>query len=683
MSLNPSHSDGNDARIGESTSNNDHEPTNSNRTQDRSSENSDLRSANAGAGEAIMPENLTSSEGSEELRSPAASGSADTEAPQGNRSRRDSSRDTSPIFFSDDDNSSADDMVDSVRFNRDLDDDDEDDEDDDDDDDDEDDDENYGNESSEQQAGREPREDEAWLRDISVNSPSRLSNSQSSSNSSLNDPDFMKRVPVLEEVSKPKPRHKWFIVPEIMKRELGTGSRLHASDLFQKRCYGSLHVVQRLELMYKLEAHNGCVNALNFNQSGTILASASDDRKVMLWDWTLGKCVLQYESGHTSNVFQAKFLPLSGDRHIVSSARDGQVRMSVLSGTGVCKSTRELFRHKRPVNKLATLNDTPHVFHSAGEDGLVMNIDVREHRPRKFLIVRDEVTGRIPLFSIHNNPMNSHEFCVAGDDKYIRLYDKRRIDRNKAPLKKFCPHHLMSRFISVNVTCAIFNYNGTEILGSYNDDDIYLFDTKYSDGSDYVHRYRGHRNHVTVKGVTFFGPKSQFIVSGSDCGHIYFWEKNTERIVQWMAGDEEGIVNVMEPHPHVPVLATCGLDHDIKIWVPSCEQEPYLDGLKTIVKFNRKLRSDMRETADPWDLQLQGLWRHINRYERNRSRVLVPQDTPPTAAVTSSFDRIFNLRSSLSTVAAMNVDSLENSNSSSSSSSGDDEMVGRPQCSTS
>ena len=50
---------------------------------------------------------------------------------------------------------------------------------------------------------------------------------------------------------------------------------------------------------------------------------------------------------------------------------------------------------------------------------------------------------------------------------------------------------------SVYVTCAVFNYNGTEVLGSYSDDDIYLFDTKHEDGSEYVHKYEGHRNSDT------------------------------------------------------------------------------------------------------------------------------------------------------------------------------------------
>lgn len=40
-----------------------------------------------------------------------------------------------------------------------------------------------------------------------------------------------------------------------------------------------------------------------------------------------------------------------------------------------------------------------------------------------------------------------------------------------------------------------------ELLASYNDEDIYLFDSNHSDGADYRRRYKGHRNNAT--GVKF------------------------------------------------------------------------------------------------------------------------------------------------------------------------------------
>ena len=43
----------------------------------------------------------------------------------------------------------------------------------------------------------------------------------------------------------------------------------------------------------------------------------------------------------------------------------------------------------------------------------------------------------------------------------------------------------------------MFNYDGSEVIGSYNDEDVYLCKTDHSDGADYRKRYQGHRNHMT------------------------------------------------------------------------------------------------------------------------------------------------------------------------------------------
>jgi DDB1- and CUL4-associated factor 8 len=39
----------------------------------------------------------------------------------------------------------------------------------------------------------------------------------------------------------------------------------------------------------------------------------------------------------------------------------------------------------------------------------------------------------------------------------------------------------------------------------------------------------------------------------------------------------------LEPHPHVPILATSGLDDDVKIWIPSNEDTPALANLKQVI----------------------------------------------------------------------------------------------------
>ncbi|XP_059468707.1 DDB1- and CUL4-associated factor 8 isoform X2 [Neocloeon triangulifer] len=443
-------------------------------------------------------------------------------------------------------------------------------------------------------------------------SPAGIIDRRKSSESEGNDED--ESMPVV--LTKRKPSHKWHMVQEVASRQYGTSTKKQMPVLFTDRFYGSRHAVERLELMYKLDEHHGCVNALNFNESGSKLVSGSDDMRVIVWDWAIGKKYLEFVSGHRSNVFQTKFMPGSNDSLIVTCARDGQVRLATLSTTGTCRGTRKLAQHNQSAHKLTLHPECPEEILSAGEDGFVISIDLRQPTPNKLLLVR-EAGKKVPLYSISSHPLDLNEFCLGGRDQFVRFYDKRY---PKQLVKKFKPQHMGDSNTNCQITCAVYNYNGTEVLASYNDDDIFLFDTRHSDGADYVHRYEGHRNSATVKGVNFFGPRSEYVVSGSDCGNLFFWDKETEAILQFMHGDENGVVNCLEPHPHVPILATSGLDDDVKIWIPSYEDAPAMANLKQTVISNSKGRVDERSgNAESFDGQmLWYLWRQIRRSNATR-----------------------------------------------------------------
>ncbi|XP_015285041.1 PREDICTED: DDB1- and CUL4-associated factor 8 [Gekko japonicus] len=371
-------------------------------------------------------------------------------------------------------------------------------------------------------------------------------------------------------------RPHWQALRALRGRELG------ASPRFIYDACGARVFVQRFRLQYGLERHVGCVNTLHFNQRGTWLASGSDDLKVVVWDWVWRKPVLEFESGHKSNVFQAKFLPNSGDSTIAMCARDGQVRVAELSATQCCKNTKKVAQHKGASHKLALEPNSPCTFLSAGEDAVVFTIDLRQDRPASKLVVTKEKEKKVGLYTIYVNPSNTHQFAVGGRDECVRIYDQRKIDENESNgvLKKFCPPHLVNSESKANITCLVYSHDGSELLASYNDEDIYLFNASHSDGAEYIKRYKGHRNSATVKGVNFYGPKSEFVVSGSDCGHVFLWEKASCQVVQFMEGDKGGVVNCLEPHPHLPVLATSGLDHDVKIWAPTEKAPTQLTGLK-------------------------------------------------------------------------------------------------------
>ncbi|XP_060526252.1 DDB1- and CUL4-associated factor 8 [Cylas formicarius] len=423
-------------------------------------------------------------------------------------------------------------------------------------------------------------------------------------------------------VKKIKPRQNWHLLPEYIQRQIGYSSKLSHPALFQQRCYGSLRNVQRLELMYKLEEHRGCVNSLNFSPDGKLLASGSDDLQFVIWDWSVGQGLLKVQTPHRRNIFQTKFLDLKGPGvHLATCARDGQVCYYQLGMEGTRKESRLLGQHRKPCHKLAVLKEQPHLVLSAGEDGLVLSHDLRSGGPPTQLVhVRDDDLDRA-LYSIHADPLRTHQFCVAGQESTVRVYDQRRCSvpvTALSPFKKSDPDYLES----LHVTCAVYNHDGSEILASYNDNDVFLMDAAGAPGS-FKHRYTGHRNRDTIKGVAFFGPRSEFVMSGSDCGHVFFWEKNSESIVQFLLADDNRVVNCLEPHPELPFLATSGLDWDVKVWVPSCEEEPAMPDLAETVKSNRKrpwsddadhldesqmlrlllrrLRAAGRTTADPDD----------------------------------------------------------------------------------
>ncbi|GFR88323.1 DDB1- and CUL4-associated factor 8-like, partial [Elysia marginata] len=218
-------------------------------------------------------------------------------------------------------------------------------------------------------------------------------------------------------VNKPVPRPNWYALQELRKREYCSAGRI-ASTWFRERVQSSLHMVKRLVTVERMNAHEGCVNALSFNRIGTLLASGSDDLDIVLWNWQKARPSVTYESGHRSNVFQAKFMPFSGDCHVITCARDGQVRLAELNSQGVCRATRKLAQHRGAAHKLALELDSPHVFMSCGEDALTYLFDLRQEKPHR-LVTAKENDKKVPLYSIHSNPADSNQFCVGGHDHFI------------------------------------------------------------------------------------------------------------------------------------------------------------------------------------------------------------------------------------------------------------------------
>ena len=70
--------------------------------------------------------------------------------------------------------------------------------------------------------------------------------------------------------------------------------------------------------------------------------------------------------------------------------------------------------------------------------------------------------------------------------------------------------------------------------------------------------------HYTQNVVNFIGVEDEFVTSGSDDGNFFLWEKATGRLHGIYEGDGS-VVNVIENHPRLPLIACSGIDTTIKV----------------------------------------------------------------------------------------------------------------------
>ncbi|KAK8577047.1 hypothetical protein V6N13_122042 [Hibiscus sabdariffa] len=187
----------------------------------------------------------------------------------------------------------------------------------------------------------------------------------------------------------------------------------------------------------------------------------------------------------------------------------------------------------------------------------------------------------IPLYAIAIDPRNPNVFVVVGLDQYARLYDVRKYKCSGStdfgqPIDYFYPPRvIVNTNCTFGPTCLAFS-NQSELLVSYRDNSIYLFtqdmglghnpvpsspssSSSEANGKATPQVYKGHGKKEMVNNVSFFGPKSEFVVSGSGNGRVYIWKKKGGQLVRAKKEHVLG-VDCLEPHPHTTVLASSGAD---------------------------------------------------------------------------------------------------------------------------
>lgn len=275
----------------------------------------------------------------------------------------------------------------------------------------------------------------------------------------------------------------------------------------QSRLHVTEELLERLGLEKELEGHTGCVNCLEWNSTGELLASASDDFRVIIWDPFRHKLLHTIATNHHGNIFSVKFIPKSNDSLMISGAADYTINVhdvTLHETVNVCSC------HTSRVKRLAVCPDSPHLYWSASEDGTVRQFDVRSpHTCRSespnILISLKRCFGRLAEAKcLSINPVRSELLAVGANDPYVRIYDRRMIrpttthkmeqalgDGNDMTKTDYLPDGCAEYFVaghlknhsttngkikSYTSTYVTFGANGRDLLVNLGGEQIYLFD---------------------------------------------------------------------------------------------------------------------------------------------------------------------------------------------------------------
>jgi WD40 repeat protein/transcriptional regulator with XRE-family HTH domain len=295
----------------------------------------------------------------------------------------------------------------------------------------------------------------------------------------------------------------------------------------------------------RLTGHQGPVNAVAFNPSGTLLATASSDSTVRLWR-VFDREPVATLTGHHGKVVTVAFSP--DGRTLASAGSDGTVR---LWDVATRRTVALLDGHLDSVRAVAFSPDGRFLA-SGCADGAIELWDV---------------TGRRVLADLagHSGGVNTVAFAPDGgllasgsSDRTVRLWDMSKLTTNLWGTTSHQPLATLTGHTDVVLGVA-FSLDGRTLASGGSDRTVRLWDTV------------SHQPRAVLTGPTddvnavAFTPDGTTVLGATGDGTVKLWDTASHRITATLAGHTDYVMDVAVNHQG-NLLATASFDGSAALW---------------------------------------------------------------------------------------------------------------------